>query len=287
MKKAFISIFTASVFLVILIIFVFFQFNDSRLHLVICDVGQGDAIFIRTPAQADILIDGGPDKKVLDCLSRHMPFWDRSLDAVILTHPHSDHITGLVDVIERYKVSAFYTEKVDADTQIYKLLKTKLAEKGLSAKYLHASESFKEKTGMKLIALWPSTDALNKTDQTNANLDLNGLSVISLIRYANFSALLTGDAGLVVENQIADLAGDIDVLKVPHHGSKTGMSDHFLSLTSPELAVISVGVKNKYGHPAKVSLDLLAKHKVRTLRTDLDGEVEIISDGKIWFVVGE
>lgn len=284
MKKAILFFSTASVSLFFLIIFVFLSFNDGKLHLVVCDVGQGDAIFITTPSRAQILIDGGPDKKVLECLSKHMPFWDRSLNAVILTHPHADHITGLVDVIERYKVNAFYTEKVDADTQIYKLFMSKLAEKGLSAKDLQTSKNFSDKSGVRLITLWPSAETIEQTDQTNANLDLNGLSVIGLITYGNFSALLTGDAGVRAEDQIADLTGDIDVLKVPHHGSKTGMSDYFLSLTRPELAVISVGKDNRYGHPAQTSLDLLKKHKIKVLRTDEEGEIDIISDGKSWSV---
>ena len=285
MKKLVFLFFTASIFLIILIFFVFFRFNDSKLHIVICNVGQGDAIFIRTPAQADILIDGGPDKKVLDCLSRHMPFWDRSLDLVIMTHPDADHSTGLVDVIKRYQVSSFYTEEVAGKTQIFKLLETVLAEKKLSAKYLHLGDRLSDSSGFSMQTLWPSLKAIQETDQNRANLRLNELSVIELISYGKFSALLTGDAGSKVMDQIADRARSIIILKVPHHGSKTGMSDQFLSLTSPEIAVISVGVKNKYGHPTKFSLDLLESHKVKILRTDLDGEIEILSDGKTWSVV--
>src|SRR3990172_8141877 len=110
MKKNVFILALASASLLILIIFVFFNFNDKKLHIVICNVGQGDAIFITTPVQAQILVDGGPDKAVLDCLSRHMPFWDRSLDAVILTHPDADHITGVVPVIERYSVNTLFTQ---------------------------------------------------------------------------------------------------------------------------------------------------------------------------------
>lgn len=285
MKKTAILFFTASVFFLILIIFVFFQFNDSRLHLVVCNVGQGDAIFIRTPRQADILIDGGPDKKVLDCLSRHMPFWDRSLDLVIMTHPDADHSTGLIDVIQRYHVSNFYTEAVPGRTDVYKLLKLVLADKNLSARYLHSGKVLNEGSGFRIKTLWPSTGAIESTDQNRANLRLNELSVIELISYGNFRALLTGDAGSGVMDQIAEEARSINVLKVPHHGSKTGISNYFLDQTSPNLAVISVGAKNSYGHPNPISLNLLKKHKVKVLRTDQVGDVEIISDGKIWFVV--
>lgn len=279
MKRILIIFFTASILLIILIFFVYFRFNDNKLHVVICDVGQGDAIFIRTPRQVDILIDGGPDRKVLDCLSRHMPFWDRSLDAVILTHPHADHLTGLIYVVERYKLSGFYTEKVESESDIYKLLRRKLAEKKLSANDLQTSNVFREDSGLSLVTLWPREETVEQADHNNTNLDLNGLSVIELLKYGKFKALFTGDAGVVAENIIAERAGDVDFLKVPHHGSKTGMSDYFLSLIKPELAAISVGANNKYGHPAKLSLDLLKKHNVKVFRTDLNGEIEIVSDG--------
>lgn len=287
MKRAIFLFSAASISLTVLIFFTFFRFNDSKLHLVICDVGQGDAIFIRTATQLDILIDGGPDKKVLDCLGKHMPFWDRSLDLVIMTHPDADHSTGLIDVIKRYQVSGFYAQKVPGRTQIFELLEATLAEKKLSAKYLHKGDVFRDGKGFNMTALWPSVEAIELTDQNSSKPRLNELSVVELVTYGNFSVLLTGDAGSKVMDQIAPGAGFINILKVPHHGSKTGMSDNFLSLASPDLAVISVGSKNRYGHPAKASLDLLIDHMIQVLRTDLDGDVEIISDGKIWSVVNK
>ena len=284
MKKAIFVSLTASIFLIVLTFFVYLRFNDNKLHLVFCDVGQGDAIFIRTPNQADILIDGGPDNKVLDCLSRHMPFWDRSLDIVIMTHPDADHSTGLVDVIKRYKVSNFYTEAVPGRTDIYKLLSSILAEKKLSARYLASGKGLNESSGFGMLTLWPRTEAIKSTDQNRANLLLNEFSVVQLITFGNLSALLTGDAGFQVMDQIAGEARSIKILKVPHHGSKTGMSDNFLSIINPDLAVISVGSKNSYGHPSKISLDLLRNHKIKILRTDLEGEIEIISDGSNYHV---
>ncbi|MBI4097827.1 MAG: MBL fold metallo-hydrolase [Candidatus Levybacteria bacterium] len=284
MKKGILVFTSVSIFLIFLTFFVFLRFNDSRLHLVICDVGQGDAIFIRTPKQADILIDGGPDKKVLDCLSRYMPFWDRSLDLVIMTHPDADHSAGLVDVVERYQVDSFYTEAIPGRTDVYKLLKTVLAEKKLSAKYLNSGNRLNESSGFSMLTLWPSTQAIESTDQNRANLRLNELAVVQLLSYGKFSALLTADAPFQVMDQIAEEIRSINILKVPHHGSKTGMSDYFLDQTSPDMAVISVGAKNSYGHPNPISLNLLKKHNIKVLRTDQDGDVEIISDGKIWWV---
>lgn len=285
MKKGIIIFFTSSIFLIGLIFFSLFSFNDKNLHVVVCDVGQGDAILIKTPSQAQILIDGGPDRSVLDCLSSNMPFWDKSLDAVILTHPDADHITGIVDVIKRYKVNALFTQSRPSKTQIYKLLLDVLAEKKLSAKYVKTGDRLKISNEVELKIIWPASEASSQIYQKGSNTRLNEYSVITLLRFGNFSAIFTGDAGSRVMDQIARNLKNIDILKVPHHGSKTGMNDHFLEVIKPELAVISVGAKNRYKHPSEYSLDLLAKHKIKILRTDLSGEIEIISDGKSWSVV--
>lgn len=264
----------------------YFRFNDGKLHIVVCDVGQGDGIFIRTPKGADILIDGGPDDKILSCLSSHMPFWDRTLEVVILTHPDADHSTGLVDVIERYNMMNFLTEKVPGKTKIFQKLKDLLAEKEETAKYLYQGDVIREGDFLSFSMLWPTNVAVEISEQNISKKDIkfNELSVIILLKYENLKVLFTGDAGVGVMEQIASEAGDIDVLKVPHHGSKTGMSEAFLAITKPELALISVGTGNKYGHPTRFSLDQLKNAGVKTLRTDIDGEVEIVSDGKSYWV---
>ncbi len=261
------------------------KFNDGKLHVVVCNVGQGDAIFITMPDQAQILIDGGPDGSVLDCLASNMPFWDRSLDMIMLTHPHADHLTGLIAVVERYSLDAFYTEEVPAQTDQYKLLKLRLADKNLSAKYLTDGDAITEKSGASIVTLWPRTETIQLTDHNYSDLDLNGLCLVQILKYGEFQMLLTGDAGAKILDQIAFEIGDIDVLKVPHHGSRTGMSEMFLDSSKPELAVISVGKDNHFGHPAKFSLDLLKNNKIKTLRTDENGEVEIISDGLRYLVI--
>jgi competence protein ComEC len=134
MNRIYLYLFTAVFSLIVLVFFVFSSLNDKKLHIIICDVGQGDAILIITPTQAQILIDGGPDKAVLECLSRNMPFWDRSLEAIIMTHPHADHLVGLMDVVDRYRLSSFYTEDVKTGSELQNLLEAKLAAKNLSAK---------------------------------------------------------------------------------------------------------------------------------------------------------
>lgn len=264
------------------------KFNDGKLHLIVCNVGQGDGILIRTPRGSDILIDAGPDDSILDCLSNHMPFWDREIEILILTHPHADHLTGLISVLKRYKVMHYFTENVKNDTLVYRKLQDALAKNNLTAKFSFAGDriSFADKTS--LLTVWPQRewfenqklqDSQNSSPDSSS-LDVNGFSLITLLSYGNFKALLTGDAGVLVEEKIADTVGNIDVLKVPHHGSKTGLSSLFLRETSPKLAIISLGAKNRYGHPAKISLDLLAKYNIKTLRTDKNGEVEVVSNGK-------
>ncbi len=274
--------------------FFFYQnakFNDGKLHLVVCDVGQGDGIFIRTPDGSDILVDGGPDDAILNCLSNHMPFWDRTIELIVLTHPHTDHATGLIGVLRRYNVLHFVTEKLKSKTATYQRLEDALAAKNLIAKYLVSGDriDFSDKTD--ILTLWPSQEWLNNSQlqaqnskNDSQNLDVNGFSLIQVLSYGKFKVLLTGDAGSSTEDKIAAQVGKVDVLKVPHHGSKTGMSDYFLSQINPSSAIISVGVNNRYGHPAKTALDLLKNHNIKYLRTDKDGAIEIISDGKSFSV---
>ena len=283
MKKFLLLISTALIILGFLILFAFLNYKDDKLHIVFCDVGQGDAIFIRTSREADILIDGGPDAKVLECLSSHMPFWDRSIDLVIMTHPDADHSTGLISVVERYRIEKFYTQAIPGKTDVYKRLEANLAKKQLSAKYLHSGDRISDKEGFSMTTLWPSLEEISKIDQNRTNIRINEISVIQLLNYGEFSVLLTGDAGYQVMDQIADPARSINILKVPHHGSKTGMSDNFLSIVNPEVAVISSGEGNSYGHPAKESIALLENQGSKILRTDKIGDIEIISDGKIYY----
>lgn len=289
MNKKVLTLFLSIFILVGIFIFDVTRINDGKLHLVFCNVGQGDAIFIRTPSGNDILIDGGPDDSVLTCLSNHMPFWDKDIEVMVLTHPHADHLTGLISVLKRYEVIHYFTENVKNDTAIYKRLQSILADKKITAKFTFSGDriDFSDKT--KLLTVWPDENWFNNQrpeDITNDNisLDVNGFSVVQKLSYGNFNALLTADAGVLIEDKIAKLVGKVDVLKVPHHGSKSGMSDYFLTGIKPSLAVISVATKNRYGHPSKTALDLLQKYNIKTLQTDKNGEIEVVSDGKTFNV---
>lgn len=268
---------------------------DGKLHIVFCDVGQGDAMYVRFPDGRDMLIDGGPNASVLSCLSRHMPFWDRSIDMVIMTHPENDHLQGLISVIERYQVSYFVRSDITNGSDGFATLTKYLKDRAIHERLVAAGEEI-DVGGSHILVMWPSMDqiasmkprvALQGTSVLGASIgNLNDGSLVLWMRYGAFDAWLSGDADSHVESKyrrtsLADRS--IEVLKVPHHGSKSGMSKDYLDWLKPQLAVISVG-RNTYGHPSKEMLSLLADKGLRLLRTDIAGDIEIISDGVGWDV---
>ncbi len=248
-------------------------FPDDKLHIIACDVGQGDAILI-TYKSNEILIDGGPDNKVLDCLSRHMPFWDRTLEMVILTHPQSDHFVGLIEVFRRYKVDLFLANSVDnPGNKGYQVLKSEVGGRGIRT----IEPAVGQKYRLGLIYL----DILNPP-QEFVSKELNDYSVVTKMIYGNFKAIFSGD---IEGNMDKYLLGNgileqVNYLKVNHHGSKNGLTKTILEVLRPEVAVISAGKNNRYGHPHKQTLDLLNDYSAKVYRTDQVGDVEIISDGK-------
>ncbi|MCL4382299.1 MAG: MBL fold metallo-hydrolase [Patescibacteria group bacterium] len=265
----------------VLLLAAFSSWPDGKLHLVFCDVGQGDAIYVRTPNGEDILVDGGPNEKVLGCLGKHMPFYDRKIELVFLSHPQADHLNGLNSVLERYNVDYFISSGTEGKGEEYKKLMDLIKNNKIPLKKEAAGEKILL-DNLSFLVLWPSTQVLGaQTSQT----DLNELSLVLELTYNQFNALLTGDAGQDVQQEIRNQESgisDIKVIKVPHHGSKTSLLSSFLEQIKPKLAIISVG-KNSYGHPTKETLGILRDKDIRILRTDEDGEIEIVSDGEKWW----
>lgn len=263
--------------------FEYFRFHDNKLHIVFCNVGQGDAIFIRTPSGKDILIDGGPDQSVLSCLSRHMPFWDRQIELMMLTHPHQDHYMGLIHVLKRYTTLSFASQRYGSLEKPYQELASMLASKQARLQSVCQSDAFRLSDGLSIEMLWPKECGKLHEIPQEKTLDPNTVSLVQLLRFGKFKLLLTGDAEGDIQNQIRSLESDVDVLKVPHHGSIGAVDDEFLDLIKPELSIIMVG-KNSYGHPSKKVIEQLRNSGSRVLRSDLDGEVEVITDGTSWKV---
>jgi len=253
-----------------------FQLPDDKLHLVFCDVGQGDAILVSYRA-TQVLIDGGPNNRVLHCLANNMPFWDRTIEMVIATHPEADHISGLVDVMERYDVRQFVINSFGKETAVFQEFQgLVLAEK---SNIYFPKEGDRVNLGpLKLSVLWPQfQDKI--LGATTVEKETNDSSIVLKLSFGNFDVLLTGDISTKIESQL-DLT-DIEVLKVAHHGSKYSTGEDFLNQAEPELAVISVG-KNSFGHPTEEVIEKLSNLEIKILRTDQEGEIEIISDGKSW-----
>jgi competence protein ComEC len=261
---------------------------DGKLHMVFCDVGQGDSTYIRFADGTDALIDGGPnDRNVTACLGKHMPFWDRTIDVVILTHPQKDHMEGLLTIFKRFRVRYFAHSSLVGSDKGQELEKIAKAN-GAVSKLMGQGQAMKLGKGAIVSVLWPSQTLAVAGSGVGATTDPNDTSVVVSLSYGIFDALLMGDADSHIDSRLTvrplpQTAG-LDVLKIPHHGSKTAMTEGFLQwIGQVKLGVISVG-KNSYGHPAQETIDSLVKKGIDVKRTDTSGDIEITSDGKIWSV---
>ncbi len=255
---------------------------DGRIHIIVLDVGQGDSILLEGDRGGRILVDGGPDPAVLMAdLDRCIPLWDRHIDAVILTHPHDDHVGGLAAVIDRYSVGRAFESGWPADTAAYRAWKAALTAHGMSAERLSTGETL-QLDDAQLHVLWPD-DGTTRPDYLDPsatdNRKTNDASVVLLGEYENRRFLLTGDAEDDVDPILLSRGlPTVDMLKVAHHGSATASSDTLLATLRPAVAVISVGAKNAYGHPNAATLARLAARSGRVLRTDRNGTVEVTLD---------
>ena len=249
------------------------------LKVEVLDIGQGDSIFIQTPDRRSILVDGGPGTSVMEKLSHELPFWNKNLDVVILTHPDQDHLLGLFSVLERYKVDYIVWTGIVRDGANYQTW-VNLLEK-------------KKKEGSKIIFADSKTSVRNNQVLLTVIHPLHNLSgiffgkadndtgIVSHLAYGKNAFLLTADVSFDVEKELLKEKADIsaDVLKVAHHGSKYSSSEDFLQAVHPTWAAISVGKNNTYGHPTPEVLQKLAKFDIKTLRTDESGNITFLSDG--------
>jgi competence protein ComEC len=241
------------------------------------NVGQGDAIFIETPTRHQILIDGGPSSKIIEKLAREIPFWDRSIDLIILTHPEKDHITGLLEVLKRYKVENILWTGIVRDIPEYKEWLNLIGKEKANIKIAKAGQKISCKNCQWKIEIFYPFENLEGMEFE----DSNNTSIVSKLIFGNSSFLFTGDIYKDVEESLTLTSFDLNskILKVAHHGSKTSSSEKFLEKVLPEIAVISVG-ENKYGHPNKEVLEILEKYVIRVLRTDREEDIKVFSDGE-------
>ncbi len=251
---------------------------DGRLHVYFLDVGQGDAILIRAPDGRQILVDGGPSPTaLLNELGAVLPFWDRSVDLVVLTHPDGDHITGLIPLLDRYRVAQVLDVPQSDAAPEAGPWRARLAQLG-TPRVLAQRGMRLPVGGLALTVLNPGSTLLTGTAS-----DDNNNAIVLRLDYGGTAFLLTGDAEREAEEAMiaAGLPLRADVLKIGHHGSAGASSPAFLAAVAPRIAVIQVGAENTFGHPHPDVLARLAG--IESLRTDQRGRIEVISDGKqVW-----
>ncbi|MCX6713257.1 MAG: MBL fold metallo-hydrolase, partial [Candidatus Vogelbacteria bacterium] len=218
------------------------QFSGQNLMVAFLDVGQGDAILIRAPGGRTVLIDGGPGKNILRRIASELPFFARSLDLLIETHPDTDHAGGLPDVVGKYTVRGILKPCLNADNPYDQALDKIASEKKVKEICATAGQIIDLGSGAKLEILYAGE---------GERTDTNGASVVVRLYYGATSFLLMGDATVKEEKYLVYYAPeklDADVYKVSHHGSRESNDEQFLQLVSPQISVISVGAGNRYGH---------------------------------------
>ncbi len=246
----------------------------GKLRLIFCDVGQGDGILIITPGGKQILVDGGPGKKITQCLSSKMPFWDRNIELMIATHPQQDHIEGQIDVFEKYRVSLVAHTGVDNKAQFFIQWKKDLQNEGSKVTIVRRGDRISA-GDVFLEVLWPSSEKEEEWKQM-APADLNESSLVLRLSWGSFCAYLTGDITKEILNGLVDK--QCEVLKVAHHGSKTGTDEQTIAKSGAKIAVIQVGKNNRYGHPNKEVIDVLNDKHIQILRNDIEGDIKFYYD---------
>ena len=249
--------------------------RNGILQVSFLNIGQGDAALIESPTGNTFLIDGGPDKSILNALGRVLPFYNKKIDAFLATHPDSDHIGGLPEVLKNYSVGEFVYNGATSSTGVFKELENEISDKNIKTDIVRAGEIFDLGGGTYLKILYP-----NKNPQ---GTDTNEYSIVAELYYGDSTFMFTGDAPTDVLDYLAKTDGKelkSDVLKVAHHGSRNSLSPAFLSAVLPTYSVISAGLNNRYGHPHQEILDFLNSIKSKILITFNLGDIVFVSDGQ-------
>lgn len=254
---------------VIFYVVIFELFYHRHATIAFLDVGQGDAIMIAWGSR-QILIDGGSDKNVLlEEVGRIMPFWDRTIEIVIATHPDADHIDGLIGIIEHYNVLQFWHSSTSKDSSIEeRLLSLVRADQDIVEVLPIAGEKIFLNDFLYVEIVYPY---VRNGDDNNG--DVNDTSIALVVHAGIHTFYLGGDLSTAIEDRLP-LKGPITVMKAGHHGSRESTSRTFLSAMQPQDVVISVGAQNGYGHPHQETLERITESGAMLLRTDHSGRIE-------------
>jgi competence protein ComEC len=250
--------------------------RDWLMHVDFYDIGQGDSFLITTYEGNQVLVDGGPGDTVLQKLPNDLGLYDKTIEMVVLTHPHLDHFEGLIAVLKKYEVKKVLMPNVEYKSNDYLAFLEAVNNEGSQILYAMQGQRHYLDRGTVLDILYPTTNDVMKPGKS---ADINDTSIVAMLRFGRTRILLTGDSGKNIEDELLpkfDL--DADVLKVGHHGSKHSTSKKFLDEVTPQYSVIQLG-KNNYGHPAPETLSLLESVKTSIFRMDQIGDLEMVSDG--------
>lgn len=250
------------------------SFKIGRMGMVFCDVGQGDGFFVTSSKGHVVVFDGGSSGKIVDCLDKNLPIWNRKVDVMIPTHPQEDHIGGQIAIFSKYKVDRVVWTGVTNEAQFF--------DKWHSALVSEKSQIFTLKRGDRIVVddltfdfLWPSSEQISVRN-ANSKIDLNETSYVVRMTKGNFCAYLTGDVPKTILPFVMDKP--CEFLKVAHHGSKTGTDSFVLERSGAKIAVIQVGKNNRYGHPNKEVIDVLNDKQIQILRNDEKGDIRFYYD---------
>ncbi len=252
--------------------------KSGVLTVAVLDVGQGDSIYIQSPTGVEVIIDGGPNNAILRELPKVMKPFDREVDAIIATHPDADHIAGFIDLLARYEIKNFIEPGIYKDTVTAQRLEEEVDESKIPRYKAVRGMLLDLGGGARLRILSPDFD-VSVLSSNKANEG----GIVAQLVYASTTVLFMADVPAKVESHLVEIDGenlDSDILKIGHHGSRTSTDDEFVSVVTPDVAIISVGSDNRYGHPTEDVLDTLASHNIKTLRTDLEGTIKFISNGR-------
>lgn len=244
-------------------------FSGDTLRVNYIDVGQGDSIFIQLPNKETMLIDAGEAYEVDNVINYLNNLGIKKIDYVVGTHPHTDHIGGLEEVINTFDVGAIYMPKVSSNSKTFEDLLTTISNKGLKVKTAKSGVVVLSEDNLKLEFIAPNSDNYS---------NLNNYSAVLKLTYLDNTFLFMGDAETLSEDEITSDV-DADVIKVGHHGSDSSSSVEFVKKVSPEYAIIMVGEGNSYNHPYQSIIDRYESVGAKVLRTDLDGNIVCDSDG--------
>ncbi|KND48730.1 MAG: competence protein ComEC [Parcubacteria bacterium C7867-003] len=249
--------------------------KEGILTFAVLDVGQGDSLYIESPTGIQVIVDGGPGNNLLKVLPKVMPFYDRSVDMIVVTNPDSDHYEGFIKFLDKYSVSNILEPGTTNAYPAYEVFQKKIEQKNITKTLTRRGQVVDLGGGAYLQVLFP--------DRNVSEVAPNTGSIVMKLVYGETSVLLQGDSISNIEQYLLELDGDYlksDILKAGHHGSKTSSVEEYVEKVAPKWTVISSGENNSYGHPHKETLQTMNKLKIPTFDTCNNGTIVFESDGK-------